>query len=258
VSDLSRDAFLGGRLFLWQPARGYRAGVDPVLLAASVPARAGQSVLDLGCGAGAALFCLATRVSGLSLTGVEIQDRYAALARRNAAEAGFDARIETADLTALPDDLRQRAFDHVVANPPYFRAGARVGAGDAGREAARAEAATPLAHWVDQAARRLAPRGYLHMIQTAARLPDMLAGLDHRLGSVEVLPIQPRAGRAPTLVILRVRKGGRAPFRLLPPFVMHEGDRHDRDADDYTPAARAILRDGAALDWPEHGRARDR
>jgi tRNA1Val (adenine37-N6)-methyltransferase len=42
------DAFLGGRITLEQPTKGYRAGVDPVLLAASVPARAGQSVLELG------------------------------------------------------------------------------------------------------------------------------------------------------------------------------------------------------------------
>ena len=53
-SDLTRDAFLGGRLYLWQPRTGYRAGVDPVLLAASVPARRGESVLDLGCGVGTA------------------------------------------------------------------------------------------------------------------------------------------------------------------------------------------------------------
>ena len=54
MSDVTEDAFLGGKLHLKQPRRGYRAGVDPVLLAAAVPAQAGQSVLDLGCGVGAA------------------------------------------------------------------------------------------------------------------------------------------------------------------------------------------------------------
>ena len=52
LGDLTCDDFLGGRLSIWQPRDGYRAGVDPVLLAASVPARAGQSVLELGCGTG--------------------------------------------------------------------------------------------------------------------------------------------------------------------------------------------------------------
>ena len=53
--DTTADAFLGGRLTLKQPVAGYRAGVDPVLLASAVAAQAGQSVLELGCGTGAAL-----------------------------------------------------------------------------------------------------------------------------------------------------------------------------------------------------------
>ena len=65
MTELTRDAFLGGRLHLWQPVNGYRAGVDPVLLAASVNARAGQAVLELGCGGGTAMLCLGKRVSGL-------------------------------------------------------------------------------------------------------------------------------------------------------------------------------------------------
>ncbi|MFO7806744.1 MAG: methyltransferase, partial [Paracoccaceae bacterium] len=72
MSALTQDAFLGGQLYLWQPRRGgYRAGVDPVLLAASVPAQAGETVLELGCGVGAAMLCLHARVKGLQLTGVE-------------------------------------------------------------------------------------------------------------------------------------------------------------------------------------------
>ena len=64
------DGFLGGRVQAWQPAAGYRAGVDAVLLAAAVPARPGDTALELGAGAGVASLCLATRVPGLSVTAV--------------------------------------------------------------------------------------------------------------------------------------------------------------------------------------------
>ena len=67
---LTRDAMLGGKVQIWQPREGYRAGTDPVLLAASVEARAGQSVLELGCGGGAALCCLGARVPGVRLAGL--------------------------------------------------------------------------------------------------------------------------------------------------------------------------------------------
>lgn len=247
---VTRDAFLGGRLHLLQPRSGYRAGVDPVVLAASVNARAGQSVLDLGCGVGAAALCLAARVPGLDLWGVELQCDYADLARRNATGNDISFNVVHADLKALPPPLRAARFDHVIANPPYYRPGAHSIARNEGRGIALSEQRTPLADWLAVAARRLAPRGYLHMIQRADRLPDMLAGCAGRLGSVEILPLASRASRAPGMVILRARKDGRAPFRLHAPCLMHEGVRHEGDAESYAPAIAAVLRDGVALDWP--------
>lgn len=248
-AELSADGFLGGKITLLQPRSGYRAGVDPVFLAAAVNARAGQRVLELGCGAGQALLCLGARVPDLALCGVELQAPYADLARRNAAANAASARIWTADLTALPAELRQQSFDHVIANPPYYRAGAHSPAQDAGRRTALGEG-TPLDLWFETAARRLAPRGYLHMIQRADRLPDMIAAARGRLGSLEVLPLAPRVGRAAELVILRARKGGRGDFCLHPPLILHEGAAHERDGEDYSAPVRAILRSAAELPWP--------
>ena len=245
--DLSRDNFLGGRLSLFQPRRGYRAGADPVLLAAAVPARPGQAVLELGCGAGVAVMCLGVRVPGLALHGVELQEDYAALARRNAGENGLELAVFTADLRALPPDLRARSFDHVLANPPYFQPGRGTPAADAGRANGRA-GETRLSDWVDAATRRLCPGGYLTLIQRAARLPDLLSAMDGRLGSVAVKPLAPRVGRAAELVIVQARKGGRAAFRLLAPLVLHEGARHERDEDSYTREVQAILREAAPLE----------
>lgn len=247
-NELTCDAFLGGRLQLFQPRKGYRAGVDPVLLAASVPATSGQSVLELGCGAGAAALCLGTRVPHLNLTGVEVQETYADLARRNAGLNDMAMTVVQGDLLELPNPVRQQQFDHVIANPPYYRKGAHSAARDTGRSIALGEQ-TPLVDWVDIAARRLGPKGVMHMIQRADRLPEMLGACDARLGSLEVLPLAPRDGRAPELVILRARKGGRADFRLHAPVILHAGKVHDQGNNNYTPEITDVLRNGAALKW---------
>lgn len=245
---LSLNDFLGGRVQLWQPHEGYRAGVDPVLLAAAMNAAPGERVLELGCGGGPGLLCLGARVPGLVLAGVELQPDYAALARRNAAQNGQTVEVIQADLAALPADLRQRQFDHVMANPPYYRAGAHSPAEDAGRQIALG-GDTALEIWVDVAARRLTHKGYLHMIQRADRLPEVLNACSGRLGSVEVLPLAPRENRPAELILLRARKGGRADFRLHAPLILHEGARHLADVESYRDDVRAILRQGAALVW---------
>ena len=242
--ELSDDKFLCGRLRLLQPLKGYRAATDPVLLAAACAAEPGQSVLDLGCGAGAAVLCLGHRVPGLALAGLELQPSYAELARQNAARNGIAVEVHEGDLARMPNPLR-RDFDHVIANPPYYPAG-----GSPSPVATRAKAMqveTPLADWVAAATRRLRPGGWLTLICGADGLPEVLAALAPKLGSAAVLPLAAREGRAALRVIVQARKGGRAPFRLLAPFVIHQGPAHDGDRESYTPAANAVLRDGADL-----------
>ncbi|QDY68586.1 tRNA1(Val) (adenine(37)-N6)-methyltransferase [Qingshengfaniella alkalisoli] len=246
IPEISRDKFLDGRLLIDQPKQGYRAGIDPVLLAAAVPAVSGQTVLELGCGVGTASLCLSARVRDLTLTGVEIQPDYAELARANARRAKVLLQVLETDIRALPMAVRQKNFDHVFANPPYYLREQGTTAQDEGREQALGEGA-PLSDWVDVAVKRLAPGGCLTMIQNADRLPEMLAAAFGRLGAVEVLPLVSRSGRSAGRIILRGRKGRRTPFRLLSPLVLHQGATHFSDADSYRPEIDAVLRGGACL-----------
>ncbi|OYX21737.1 MAG: methyltransferase [Rhodobacterales bacterium 32-66-9] len=224
-AELTDDRFLCGQLTLLQPVRGYRAATDPVLLAAACPAKPGQSVLDLGCGAGAAALCLGRRVPGLTLAGLELQPAYADLARRNA--------------------LRNHIPLEVIANPPYYAPGGSPSPIEARARAMQIE--TPLTAWVQAATRRLRPGGWLTLICGTDGMPEVLAALAPRLGSASVLPLAPREGRPALRIILQARKGGRAAFRLLAPLVIHQGPVHDGDRESYAPAANAVLRHGADL-----------
>lgn len=245
TDDLTQDAFLNGRVMVWQPRVGYRAATDPVFLAAAVPAQAGDNVLELGCGVGVASLCLSARVPDLALTGVEVQRDYAALARRNAAQNTARMEVVDADITALPPDLRARSFDHVIANPPYY-APHGPEAQDKGRDRALREE-TPLSAWIDTALRRCRDGGYVTFIHLTERLPDLLASFLPRASCV-VLPLAARAKRPARRVIVQARKSGGAPFTLLPPLVIHSGDNHPGDSDHFTEAARMVLREAGMLD----------
>ncbi|MCF2871222.1 methyltransferase [Octadecabacter sp. G9-8] len=250
MSTTTHDAFLGGQLTLEQPAKGYRAGVDPVLLAASVQADPGQSVLELGCGVGAAMLCLARRIPQLSLYGVEIQPEYADLCRKNAAANGINATVWSADLRALPNELTALTFDHVIANPPYFDRASGNASPLTDRDIAFA-GATSMTDWIDTATRRLKPKGRLSLIHKADRLPDILRAMDSRLGSVAVYPITGRTGRTADRIIVRARKGGRTPFKLHAPIPLHDGPQHVADREDYRAEIADILRRGLEFKLPD-------
>ena len=239
MSGARLDRFLDGRVEAWQPGTGFRSGLDAVLLAAGVPAKAGEAVLELGVGSGVAAMCLAAR-TGAVVTGLERHPEHAALARRN----GLD--VIEGDVAAMPPPLRARRFDHVMANPPFYDRRRGTRAPDPAREDALGED-VPLPVWIDAGLRRLAPRGTLTVILPAHRLGDGLRTLDDRAGSVRVLPVAPQEGRPATRVLVQARKGGQAPLVLLPPFVLHGSDGALGHGDTHTDEANAVLRGGGAL-----------
>ncbi|HTR17280.1 MAG TPA: methyltransferase domain-containing protein [Acetobacteraceae bacterium] len=241
----SEGTLLAGRVRYVQPVDGYRTGIEPVLLAASVPARPGECVLEAGTGAGAGLLCLAARIAGLSGVGVERDPGMAALARRNFAANGLDGfSIATADITAFAPDssAADAAFDHAFANPPWHDP-AGTASDSALRELAKRSAPGLLAAWVSALARRLRHRGSLTLILPAPALGEACTALTASgLGGITLLPLWPRAGREAKLLLLRGVRGGLGPSRVLPGLVLH-GD------DGYSAEAQAILRDGDALPW---------
>ncbi len=247
LADTSEDGFLGGRIRIVKPVRGYRAGIDPVLLAAAVPARSGESVLDLGCGVGTALLCLGARVPGLRLEGLELQPGYAALARRNSDLNGAGASVHEGSVTDIPAALKAQTFDHVIMNPPFFDEHTRTSTAQPGREQALS-LSNPLADWCDAGLRRLRPGGHLTLIHLPEKLPELLGALAGR-ASITLRPLAPRTAKPAHRVILVARKGGKSGLSLAAPSILHRGERHETDGESYRPEVAEILRDGAPWPW---------
>lgn len=243
TDELTLDRLLGGRVRLAQPARGYRVAIDPVLLAAAVPARAGERVLDAGAGTGAASLCLAIRVPGCAVVGLELQRALQQIACSNVAENALGDRLEmlVGDLVRPPPRFAWGSFDHVMTNPPHLVAQAASAPALAERALAHVESGVELAAWLAACVRMLKPGGSLTLIHRAERIGEILAGLAGALGDLVVFPLWPAdAGRPAKRVLVQGRKGSRAPLRLLRGLILHQ-------AGGLSPCAEAVLRHGQAL-----------
>jgi len=242
-TEESEGTLLGGRVKLRQPVTGYRVAIDPVFLAAAVPALSGDRVLDVGCGVGAAALCVAARIVGCRVTGIERDRELVRLANDNIALSGLASQVSVmaGDLLAPPPRLEPGGFDHVLANPPHLAAGTATPPPDLARAAAHVEGEADLAAWIRFLLAMTRPKGSLTVIHRADRLDALLGQLSGRAGEIVVFPLWPGAGKSAKRVILRARKGIAAPTRLAPGLILHEPDGR------YTAAAEAVLREGAGL-----------
>ena len=261
AAPLTDDAFLGDALAILQPAEGYRAGLDAVLLAAACGARPGGDtrVLDAGAGVGVAGLCVARRVPDARVTLVEREQELAELARRNIERNGLGDRVRVVELDvstggagvhrarAVGTDggasVLPGAFTHVIANPPYFVRGRGTPSPARLKAASHQLAGDDLDAWFRFLATSAASDGVATMIHRADALGVLLEGLGRRFGALRVLPLHPREGEAAHRVIIQGRRGSRAPLTLLPGIVLH-GEGHG-----FLPRIDAVLRGGLALEW---------
>lgn len=232
--DFTLDGFLGGRLTIAQPKNGFRAGHDSVLLAAAVPASAGERVLELGSGVGVASLCLAARTN-CDILGIEIDPVLVATSNDNAKRNGMErVRFVAGDTRQVKFDA---LFDHVFFNPPFHPDTGQVSPHSA-RDRATRDTDDAVRSWTRHALTLVKQDGTVTAILRADRLDDFLK-VAGRAGAA-VLPLLPSAGEAPKRVIVQKRAGDTSPLRTMAGFPLHEDGRP-------THGAEAVLRHGAAL-----------
>ena len=232
------DDFLGGLIKLRQPKIGYRATSDAVMVAAAVPAKEGETILDVGCASGIVGLCIGARVPNVPITGVEIQSELVELACQNAELNGQNLTVIKADISKRVSNLHGIQFHHVVTNPPFYTE-------TPARQSQQVEMAykqvVPLKKWIDFCLRHLRAKGTFTIIHRTESVPEILSLLNGRLGGIRLIPIWPKQGVNPKRVIIQGIMNSKKPFEIHPGFVMHHHD------DTRTDEAERIMREGVSL-----------
>lgn len=239
--ETTDDTLLDGTVIIRQPKYGFRAAIDSVLLPAAINAVSGERVLEIGAGCGAASLCLARRLAGIRISGIEIQPHLVRLAGENIRKNGLEGQVDImlGDVDKpLPPRL-QGPFDHVMLNPPYLREANSRSSPNTEKTVANVEGDVPLELWLRSAYGLLRHKGYVTLIHRADRLDDIMFALGRNFGGVTVFPLWPKNGVSAKRVIVRARKGVATPLRLTAGLVLHA------ENGDFTEMAAAALRGGA-------------
>jgi tRNA1Val (adenine37-N6)-methyltransferase len=234
--DVTADTLLQGRVRLYQPARGARMSLDPVLLAGFLAPPYGR-FLDIGCGAGPLSFLLLARDPGATGVGVEIQPRLVALAARGRDENGWVDRLQIVEGDVRPlDTLHETGFDLVATNPPYRTVETSQPSPNRERAIAHHEITLRLDEWVAVAERTVRPGGRVAAVLPAPRLRELVGRLRyHGIEPIRIRLVHPRAGKPPSRVLVEARQGGGRGHVTDLPLVVHEADGR------FTPEIRQML-----------------
>ena len=236
--EATQDALFGGSVVLFQPPRGagYRTNVDALLLAGFADGAQGRRrvAFDLGAGVGAVGLALLRLGAARRVVFVEIDERPAAMSRRNLDANGWTERGEVVrgDVRDVARSRRGEA-SLVVCNPPYVVPGrGRV-------PAAQARARSGELGTFVEAARQLAgSKARVCFVYPAAGAGDAAGDAGGRGAPRQAPPLRPRDARGAGAH--RPRRGSGGPpggLNVLPPLV-------ERGPRGYTPEMQALLARG--------------
>lgn len=226
-----------GGLRIIQSRRGFRFGMDAVLLSHFTRVRPGDRVADLGTGTGIIPILICGHTRAASVVGIEIQPEMAEMAARSVRMNGLGDRIEIlrGDLRQAHELLGYNGFDVVTCNPPYERKGGGVVSRDAAWALARHEEACTLCDVARTAYNLLRQGGRLGIILRADRAVEALLTLkEARLEPKRIRLVCPSIAHAPNLMLVDAARGGRPGARWEPPLVIYGPDGA------YTPELQAI------------------
>ena len=240
--DTSLDNFLDGRLKIYQPKKGFRAGIDSVLLASSVQVDQNFNILDVGCGAGVISYCIAYRCEGLKITGLEKNKDYYNLAMKSKKINKIKSKINFINADFI--NVKNNQYDVIVSNPPWFKEKTTYMSSNNLINDSKVESLS-VDTWINNVSKNLKNSGKYYTIFPYSRINELLKSLKKYFTNVNVYPISSFSNNPPDRAIVIAHNSTKAlEFRESQKIVIHN------DNNTFKESINSILREGSSLLLP--------
>ncbi|MBP3475040.1 MAG: tRNA1(Val) (adenine(37)-N6)-methyltransferase [Lachnospiraceae bacterium] len=219
IDDLERNGY-----HIIQDTGRFCFGMDAVLLSGFARVKEGAKVLDLGTGTGIIPILLEAKTGAAHLTGLEIQEDSADMARRSVLLNGLEHKIDivTGDIKEAGSLFDAASFDVITCNPPYMIGQHGItNEGDA-KAIARHEILCTLEDVVSQTAKLLKPGGNFFMVHRPFRLAEIMTVLQtYKLEPKRMQLVYPFVDKEPNMVLIEANRGGRPRMTVEKPLIVY-------------------------------------
>jgi tRNA1Val (adenine37-N6)-methyltransferase len=217
---------------LYQPAKGYRYGIDSFLLARFAHFKKTDVVCDLGAGVGILGLLAIARGGVKEVTAVEVQKELAAFAEKNAQEMRFEDRMKVLvqNWKDLPKILKRGSFDVVISNPPYRKKQTGRISPHPMKAIAKHELVGNMEDLIVTAQYLLKNSGRFYLIYPILRLEELILNLNKFKFKIQRMAfIHSYLDRPATHVMVEAVRSVPRELKLEAPVIVY------RDPDHYTP-----------------------
>lgn len=200
-------------------------GMDAVLLSGFASALEGEKVLDLGTGTGIIPILMAAKTPADHLTGLEIQEESADMARRSVAYNDLEDRIDivTGDIKDASRLFGASSFDVITTNPPYMIADHGLVNPDEAKALARHEIKCTLEDVISQSAKVLRPGGHFFMVHRPFRLSEIFTLMTtYKLEPKRMRMVYPYVDAEPNMVLIEGNRGGKPRLSVEKPLIVYK------------------------------------
>ena len=219
IDDLERNGYR-----IIQDTHRFCFGMDAVLLSGFARVKNGANVLDLGTGTGIIPILLAAKTGAMHLTGLEIQEDSADMARRSVHLNGLQEKITivTGDIKEAGSLFDAASFDVITCNPPYMTAQHGLTNPEGAKAIARHEILCTLEDVIAQAARLLKPGGNFFMVHRPFRLAEIIVLLrTYKLEPKRMQLVYPFVDKEPNMVLIEANRGGKPRMAVEKPLIVY-------------------------------------
>ena len=220
IDDLQRNGYR-----IIQNSEKFCFGMDAVLLSGFARVKTGARVLDMGTGTGIIPILLEGKTKAAHLTGLEIQEESADMARRSILLNHLEKKIDivTGDIKEAGNLFQAASFDVITCNPPYMIGQHGIANPDTPKAIARHEVLCTLEDVVKNAALLLKPGGYFFMVHRPFRLAEIITMMTkYKLEPKRMQLVHPYVDKEPNMVLIEGCRGGKSRMTVEKPLIVYK------------------------------------